>query len=146
VVLFKLKISKERKCFQREEGFGKDQEVKEKTMNQQLTIINTNAPSAPGHVILALSGLIVWCLQLVLVFYNMNMKKLGLFTLGLFFLFLGINDFFIGQTSGFASGDMSLATITFSTSPIEFSLSIAFKVIAGGLFIVKGLSNAEFEK
>jgi hypothetical protein len=76
----------------------------------------------------------------------MNMKKLGLFTLGLFFLFLGINDFFIGQTSGFASGDMSLATITFGTSPIEFSLIIAFKVIAGGLFIVKGLSKAEFDK
>jgi hypothetical protein len=29
VVLFKLKISKEQKWFQREEGFGKDQVVKE---------------------------------------------------------------------------------------------------------------------
>jgi hypothetical protein len=76
----------------------------------------------------------------------MKIKKLGLFILGLFFLCLGINDFFIGQTTGFASGDMSLATITFSTSPIEFSLSIAFKVIAGALSIVQGLSKTEFEK
>ncbi|MFT5573908.1 MAG: hypothetical protein ACI9FR_002844, partial [Cryomorphaceae bacterium] len=40
MVLFKLKICKERKWFQREEGFGKDQGVKEKKMNQQLTRIN----------------------------------------------------------------------------------------------------------
>jgi hypothetical protein len=76
----------------------------------------------------------------------MKMKKLGLIIFGLVLLFLGINDFFIGQTSSFATGDMSSAIITFSTSPIEFSLSIALKVIAGGLCLVKGLSKTEFKK
>ena len=76
----------------------------------------------------------------------MKMRKLGLIIFGLVLLFLGVNDFFIGHTSSFARGDMSSAMITFSNSPIEFSLSIAFKVIGGGLCILKGLSTTEFKK
>jgi hypothetical protein len=51
VVLFKLKISKEQKWFQIEEGFGKDQGYMQNTMNQQLTRINTKALSALGRVL-----------------------------------------------------------------------------------------------
>lgn len=76
----------------------------------------------------------------------MKMINLGLIISGSFLLYVGINDFLIGQTIGFLDGNIPPASITFSTNPVEFSLSIAFKVIVGGLLLVQGLSKIEFKK
>lgn len=76
----------------------------------------------------------------------MKMINLGLIISGSFLLYFGINDFLIGQTIGFLDGNIPPASITFSTNPVEFSLSIAFKVIVGGLLLVQGLSKIEFKK
>ena len=78
--------------------------------------------------------------------YNMKMKNLGLIISGSILLYLGINDFLMGQTVGYLDGNIPPASITFSTNPIEFSLSIAFKVIVGSLLMVQGLCKIEFKK
>ena len=74
------------------------------------------------------------------------MKNLGLIISGSILLYLGINDFLMGQTVGYLDGNIPPASITFSTNPIEFSLSIAFKVIVGSLLMVQGLCKIEFKK
>jgi hypothetical protein len=76
----------------------------------------------------------------------MEINKLGLLIFGMAFLFLGLYDLSIGETNGFSAGNMSSMTITFKERPIEFVLSIVFKVGIGGLAIRKSFSNTDTDE
>ena len=71
----------------------------------------------------------------------MKLNRFGFLILGVFFLYLGIHDFIIGETLGFGGGKMTSSTILYTQRPIEFTLAIIFQLFIGGFSIKKGLST-----
>ena len=72
----------------------------------------------------------------------MKINRFGMFVLGTAFFSLGLYDLTTGVTNGFGAGNMSSHEVTSNKSPIEFYLSVTFKIVIGLL----SLKHALFSK
>lgn len=74
------------------------------------------------------------------------MKKIIAIIVGLWFFFTGIQGLLIGETVGFGTMSVGANQVNSDDNPIEFVLSILFKLGLGGGLIKIGLYKKDIDE